>query len=257
MYTLDIETIASPKPSGIFKKQLVSTIKGMRNGTGTEKEYLIGVLPSLNFPLEEQEFQLISQHVRPEVLEVVENKIKEIDTNNALDKRYNQIVCICLFDGKEKHVAYDNNEKELLKAFFDIFNIKLIPPIDIIGWNTEHFDIPIIEFACYRNGMLPEANWTREVLLKQHRDLFWMFNNRYSRGNEKWDYTDPNHWVNLKDACELFNISHLQKETGKDIQTMYNEGNTDGIINKCTNDVVSLYALAEKFIIEACIKCIV
>jgi len=249
IWTLDIETIASTKPTGVFKKQLISSIKSMRNGTGFEKDFIIKSLPDLQFPLTDEEISHICNcDIRMETILAVENKANELNNNNALDKRYNQFICYSLFNGIIHRTNIDKDESSLLKSLMD--DLKDTNCCDVVGWNTERFDIPVLEFACYRNKLPNHAHWFGQTLLKQHTDLFWMFNDRYSKINERWNYSNPGHWVSLDDACEIMGISILRKQTGGDIAQMYKENNFDGIVNKCALDTTKLHLLSEVFSIE-------
>lgn len=244
LWTLDIETMPTEVPVSIIKKNLNNLIPKMRRGTGKEKTLLQEYQDSISFAsfstskfsseIESRLYSEISIYdIRPEVIQEYISKLRTAMQGSALNKLFGKVICWAIYDGDKLSSSLDRTtEQDLLTAL-----IREMGPLDFYEcrtFNGERFDFPFIVFRMFVNN-LPASAKALQYRIREHQDLFWIFNDRYDKSN----------WISLKDACEIMSIPHTLSDNFNFEEAWANE-DFEQIKEKCENDVINLHALATK-----------
>ena len=230
-FSFDIETIPGIVPEEIINYRKTSVISRMRKGTVKEKA-LLKALQNKDVVLLE-----IADKVRIEVIEEYHEKLTQVSVGNALDKRFCETIAFSFHNGDESFSFVNTSEQLILENLIEYMLNEDMRRL--VTWNGERFDLPVIKF---RSIIHKKLGLVKAFENKEHKDIFWTFNNPYSRMEEKIGFGE-NGWINLHQACLLLNIPHNLHVKSKNMAKLVEIDDLETIKAICESDAVATWEL--------------
>ena len=244
IWSFDIETMPISPPEEMSRKRLakigefdiVKTVNSLKKGTKDERAMIMSYWNSGDINVEA--LPMIRSEVINEFKEKEEkykSLVKAAKFGDALDKRFSKVICISVYTFENELQTFKGELEHNILEVFEGFCCNYLEMPTCRSWNGERFDFPTLIFRCYVNGLINAAR-NLENLARAHKDLFWIFNNKYERDN----------WINLSDACEIMAVPHALRDN-LNFEELWQSNNLQPIYDKCEHDTLSTYHLAAKF----------
>jgi uncharacterized protein YprB with RNaseH-like and TPR domain len=151
----------------------------------------------------------------------------------GLEPMTDKLSCICVknYHSKEAICFSGKDEKKILEDFW-VFISKHNTPIELIGWNSNAFDIPFIIKRCVINEV-PVKQFSATDLRLLVNGFFYSYEKK-ARGN----------------LGDWANIMGIEKKTllGSEMPELYTQGNFKLISEHCSEDVDITEKLMDRLI---------
>jgi len=151
------------------------------------------------------------------------------------------------------------SEKELLQQFFNI--IKKYTP-NLVSWNGNGFDLPVLHYRCLLHGVNMQRYWEKEQIdddyvlnnFGQKRRVHFQYNKYFNRYNERHlDLMDvlsgyqSKVFASLDEIATMLGLPGKMGMSGDKVWEAYLRGEIGQIRDYCETDVLNTYLIYLRF----------